>query len=498
MATPTLKRSWGFVGISSNNAGIGNNFVINLEASGTPCALAAGDCVVVAVRCPFARTVTVTDNKAGGTNTYTSQVSGHDAGSVSKAAIFTSIATGFASQITITFDTNTADIQIDAAIFYNVAASSIIDGTSFTADITPTNNTNPNVSAGSMTTTVDGDLIYYIAFDQSSALGIVNTINSTAWGIGYSGLFAETNFNGAASQYIVQSSHGAINPGMLFSQTTHDTFLALAIAIKPGTGGAAPTGNFYILRTQHFFNNVQASVNLTTAFPTSGNLFVAINEAGTVGVSMTSVTDSINPTWTEETAHPATYPQVFFAPNATPGNAMTVTLHFGAGTGQDLVCLYDIVGAATAPLDTGVTVPGGADTSNVTATNSGATKNTGSQVGNGGANAPLDEAPSIIPTTATGLIIAACQMGNGPITGANQTFDYMSATWSASGDSQSFSNGDGMGHVFQTSTSNQDIHWTCSGQSVASSWAGLAISFKAAPAVQDTVSESLVYRYSGD
>src|SRR5690348_4678942 len=150
---PALKRSWRFVGASSNNAGVGNNFVVNLEASGTSCGLDVGDLVIVSVRYPFARTVTVSDNKSGGTNTYTSQVSGHDAGSVNKAAIFTSIVTGFASRITVGFDTNTSDVQIDVAIFYGVAASSIIDGTSFTADITPSNNTNPNVSAGSMTTT---------------------------------------------------------------------------------------------------------------------------------------------------------------------------------------------------------------------------------------------------------------------------------------------------------------------------------------------------------
>lgn len=492
---PTLKRSWGFCGLSSNNAGRGNNFVINLEASGTPCALAAGDVIIVSVRWPHTlTTLTVSDNKAGGTNTYTQQINGSDSGLTNRFTLFTCKATGFASQITLAFNTNTADVQVHVAIFYNTAASNITDGSSLTTDITPTNNTNPNVSAGSFSTTVDGDLIYYIVFDQSSPLGVNNTVNSTAWGSGFSGLFAEFNFNGSAAQYEVQSTHGAINAGMLISQTTHDTFAAMAIAIKPGSDGVAPTAGIRIVKSQHFFNNVQASVNLTTAFPTEGNLFVAINEAGTVGVSMTSVTDSKSNTWTEELAHPATYPQVFYAANPTPDTNMTVTLHFGAGSGQDLVCLYDIAGAATSPLDTGVTVPGGGDTSNVTQSNSGTTKNSGSQ---GAANQAIDQAPSIIPTTATGLIFAATQMGNGPITGCNQTFDYLSATWSASGDAQSASNGDGMCHVFQTSTGNQDIHWTCSGQSVASSWASLAISFKAAPVSGDTVTESLVYRYNG-
>lgn len=482
MPTPTLKRSWAFVGCSSNNAGVGNNFVINLEASGTPCAMASGDLVILAVRYPHSLTsITVTDNKSGGSNTYTSQVSGSDSGLNNKFAIFTSLVTGFASQITVAFNTNTSDVQIYASLWYNVASSSIVDGTSFTADITPANNTNPNVSAGSMTTTVDGDLIFYIAFDQASPLGIANTINSTAWGSGFSGLFAETNYNGSAAQYEIQATHGAVNPGMLFSQTTHDTFAALGIAIKAGSSGSAPGAGIRIVKSQQFYNNVQASVNLTTAFPTSGNLFVAVNEAGTVGITMTSVTDSKSNTWTEESGHPATFPQIFYAANPTSDNAMTVTLHFGAGTGTDLICLYDIAGAATSPLDTGATVPGGGDPSALTAASSGAAKNSGTQ---GAANQAIDPthgAPSIIPTTATGLIIAAVQMGDGPVTGSSQTFDYMSATWSTAGDAQSFSNGDAMGHVFQTSAANQSFHWTCSGQTAASSWAALAISFLAAP-----------------
>lgn len=476
MGTPTLKRSWGFVGASSNQTDVGDKFQVYLEPSGSPCAVTAGDLVLVCVRNPASLTPVVSDDQ---TNTWTSGVSANDG--TSKYAIFWASAAASMAWIKVTFGSNTSDVQISVHIFYNCATSSPVDVSHSATGITPTNNTNPNVSAGSMTTTVNGDLIFNAVWDQSSPLGVNNPFNGIAFGSGFTGLHTEQSY-GSITQFEVQATAGAVNAGLLVSQTTHDTFASLALAIKAGTGGSAPGAGIYILRSQMALINSVAET-LVVDFPTSGNLTVVVNDAGTGGSSLTTVADSASNTWAEVASTPAQYPQWWWARNAAPSNSMTVSLTTTTTSGTDLIVMYDVVGAATSPLDTGASA---ANLSTLTVASSGATKNSGTQ---GSAGAQLTDASSITPSTSNGLIFACFNIGTGPASGvmgvSGETFDYVPATWSttggSTGDQNAFGNGDGVAHYFNGTAAAVNFKWDMS-NTVASSWQAIAVAFKAAPA----------------
>lgn len=449
MPTPTLKRSWGFTGASSNQPDTGDDFTMQLEPSGTPCAVVAGDLIVVFVSCASSVLTSVATSsggvavytgtiasglQTGATNAFvgmTFKVSGFPTGAnngtftcsastattvtlsnasavaethAAKAAfsptitddggntysvgaqgvgsrnftIFYTLATAYSSKIKMHYGAKISDVQWDVALFYNVATSSPLDGAGLvTTGITPANNTPPNVSSGSYTTTVDGDLVInFVAEDTTNALG-ANAISALAYGTGFNGLFADMVY-GSAGQYQVQANHGAINPGMTFTQTSHDTFASVVIAIKAGSGGAAPTAGMSILHSQTSFQNNVPSSNQVIPFPAGGDLIVICNEAGTLGTSLTSVTDNKGNSYAT-IAVPSQYPQFFYAKGAATGPDLVITLHFGAGTGTDLIMFYDLAsGAALNQLnqdDKGATA---ANSSVLTGAGSGATRNLGS------------------------------------------------------------------------------------------------------------------------
>src|SRR6266481_6684702 len=220
-AAPTLKRSWGFAGMTGNSPDTGDNFKIQLEAPGTPRAVAAGDLLVLAVAFHNGLTATITDDKS---NTWTSAISCANTGLTTPRKyqiVYVVNAAAGTSLITVGFGGLTTDVQIAVRSYYNTATSSPLDGTICTTRITPVNNIAPNIQPGAISTTIDGDLIDNQIFDEEESDGSIgaNTISGVTYGSGFTGLHGEVFF-GAAAQYQVQSTHGSINPGITFSQTT--------------------------------------------------------------------------------------------------------------------------------------------------------------------------------------------------------------------------------------------------------------------------------------
>ena len=473
MATPTLKRSWSFAGLSGAATDTGNNFKINLEPSGSPAAVTAGDLVLVSVGFHSAVTATISDDQS---NTWTSATSTTN-GTLNfprKWQIFWAISTAGMSTITVGFGGLTTDIQIAVSLWYNTASSSPIDVTAGGSNIS-----GATIASGSMTTTVDGDLIYHIAWDENSTgnggqLG-TNPQNFTGitFGSGFTGLFTETDY-GQFAQYQVQSTHGAINPSMTISQTTTDTFGTLAIAIKPGTSGSAPGNGIRIVHSQMIYTEGQTSVARKSWFPSSGNLLVLTKDTGegaAGGIPITSITDSNSNSWSNVNNFDGAGSQ-WAATNATTGNGLVVTINIGANTNANtgLWMLCDITGAATSPIDTAV-----------------AAKNTSSLVGNNAVQNILTEnstsmadLPSLAPSTSNGMIIVGGGIGNGPASAVSPgTYDYVAATWNAGGgDSNGFVNGDLMAHKFYSSTATVNFTWTVINNT--SQIGALAVAFKAA------------------
>ncbi len=125
-SSPVLYRSWGFTGLSSNNAGnTVKPFFLNLENSG-PRQLASGHLLMIYLKYPLANTVTVADNKSGGTNTYTKFLTCTDANW--NYDLWETLASGTATQVTVTPNVTIADFQAAYRIYYNVPSSSPLMG----------------------------------------------------------------------------------------------------------------------------------------------------------------------------------------------------------------------------------------------------------------------------------------------------------------------------------------------------------------------------------
>ena len=452
--TPTLKRSWGFAGVSGNQADAGDDFKIQLEAPGTPRAVSAGDLIVLSVAYPkSAPAPTISDDQS---NTWASATNCANTGLSTPRSyqLFYAVnAAAGTSLITVHFGATQTNIQFAVALFYNTATFSPLDGAGkCVSGITPTNNNAPNILPGPLTTSTDGDLIFNQVFDEGGGGTIgAQTLTGITFGSGFTGLYGEMVY-GAASQFEIQSAHGSVNPGMTFVQSSHDSFASLAIAIKAGSGGAPPGAGISIIRSEMYFENDVANTTQPCVLPASGNLIVVVDEAGTIGVALDGVTDSNSNTYTSVANSPLSYPQLFYAANASPGNSLSCTLSMGAGGGTSLIGIFDITGAATSPLDTGAAA---ANSSTLTAARSGATYSLGTQESG---SEDIVDAPSIVPSSANELVIGAVNIGVGPPSSAiSFTFDYVGASWDGGGDSNGFSNGDGLSHVFNTSATTQSF-----------------------------------------
>jgi hypothetical protein len=494
-SAPALKRSWGFSGMSSNAANCGtgsqictgDDFIIYTETTG-PRVTTANDYFVLALKNPIANTATISDDKS---DSWSTALTCSDTNS--KYSLFSASASANVNQIKIHFGAQLSDIQFALFLFYNVATSSPIDGSGIcTTGITPTNNIAPNINSGSFTPGTSGDLILNQIFDNNHPLGVSNVFTDTVYGSGFTGLYGEVIEFGAAAQFQIQNSAAAINPGMTVVQTTHDTFVSMSIAIKPGPGGSAPTPGISIIRSQtaYITGGTCGTPPCNFAIPFStppGDLVVVGNEAGTAGASLTAVADSQSNVYTAVPCNAACvsgvpqHPQIYTAANAIPNNSNHVTVTIGTNTGNDLIILYDLAGAATSALDTGSKA---ANASTLTAPSSGATWNIATQ---GSAGQSFSDQASIQPSIPGDFIIDMAQVGNGPAGGctgvagtSNATYDYNTATWgpTGSGDNNGLSNGDASCHFYDSTTAVVNFGYTMV-NSVISSIQDFAVAFQA-------------------
>ena len=265
--------------------------------------------------------------------------------------------------------------------FYNVATSNAFDGSA---------SSSTSRTAGPITTTASGDLIYEWGASLSSSNtngGAFNGTSITA-GTGFTLLSADLQV-GSSDEYQIQPTAGTITP--TFSASGSATWGSVAIALKSAAAGTAPPSGIRIVHLQHtLLQSVRAqnrSGAIVMQFPSSGNLLVGLfNGAGPIA---TGVTDSLGNTWSlpaSATTHGGggvTSAQIVYAANAATAptlSGITVALS-EVGTGDDMFNLYDITGAAALPFDL-------------------ATTNLGNQTSNG----PLTTG-TITPTSVNGLVL---------------------------------------------------------------------------------------------
>jgi hypothetical protein len=289
-----------------------------------------------------APTWTVSDDKS---NAWTLGPSSIDSsGNIVRIYYALNVAAG-THMISVSASTQTRGyLAISASEYYNVAASSAADGSSCHAGSNST-----SITAGTITPTTAGDLLWQFAANVAVAEVSPFTVGSQS---NITWVFNGTDMHdGDATQAGVYSSTAAINP--TFTAGTSESWDSCVVALKAGSAGNAPTSAFRILHMLHAQETSSDGSTYKGQFPTSGNLLVASFISGSN--TITGITSNPSNSWTATSSATLggvqVVSQVYYAPSASTSNSLTFSVsQTGTMTGSTFM-MYDIVGAATSPLD---------------------------------------------------------------------------------------------------------------------------------------------------
>jgi hypothetical protein len=401
----------------------------------------SGNLITLRITAPHGSTVSsITDNLS---DTYSLGVS-VDSGSGGwvTALYYLAGAPAGITQITVTYSGSVADWHGAVQEYSGVATSSPVDGTC-------SNHSTSISCSAAITTTGSNDLVVASMIGLGGTIW-ENSLSTITPGSGFIFDAADTQCSDADEEFI-QVSAGSITPS--FSVTgSSESFNIVGMAFKAAAAGTNPTG-MYILHQQH----LQISqTSQTSYFVSSGNLeVVALDIGPSYSVVAIGGCTPAN-TWTSTTPG-GFYPIVFYLTStASFSTNLHCTVTSTSPGNHGILVAYDIVGAATSPLD-------------ATASNEGATSP-------GGTNTDM---PSVTPVRQPGIAFAAQGTGIGPGTGIGAGFIWDNCPYTGETDSGQLNNGDGWQHQFYTSLSTINFSWK---QSQSAYMEAYAVVFDAAPA----------------
>ena len=342
--------------------------------------------------------------------------------------------------------------------FYNVATANAFDGEAASST---------SRTAGTITTTAPGDLIYEWGASLSTSDdngGAFNGTSITA-GTDFTLLSADLQV-GSGDQYQIQPSAGPITP--TFSASGSAIWGSLAIALKSATAGTAPPPGIRIIHLQHTLMQAVRAQNreepIVMQFPSSGNLLVGSYNAA--GPFATNVTDSLGNIWSLPESGKiidddgVVSAQMVYAANAqTSPNLSGITVSITeAGIGDMMFNLYDVTGASASPFDLATALQGFNETFTPHTTG------------------------SITPTTTNGLVIHVNSITfhqedamTSPVGGA---FDTVTNDLE-SPDVSTLDMDNAYAHIYNSTTNQVDFTFTsCCVQQGVGPWAGVTIAFK--------------------
>jgi hypothetical protein len=253
--------------------------------------------------------------------------------------------------ITVSFTGGSAwNVSVVASEWYNIALTDALDGASDSATTSPKS----TWAAGSITTSVGGDLVYQVAVDEDLArLGSFTAADGFA-------LTSADLMAGTVTQYTVQRAPGVISPTVFVNGA--DAYTSVAIALKAAAAGTAPGPGIRIVH-MYVGNSGQGAATVPLQAPSSGNLLV-FTLTRDADVPLTGIGDGNGNSYTEVPGSPITNglggtQWMFYAANAVTSSSMTLTLTFASPLplGSAFI-VYDIAGAATSPFDTSNTAMG--------------------------------------------------------------------------------------------------------------------------------------------
>jgi hypothetical protein len=427
----------------------------------------AGNALLVGVTTSSGATLTVSDDKG---NTWNQVDGGADGnGEVFSIYLALNIAGGTRS-IKLHRSSVTDNTSMSASEYYNIAPSSAVDAHHCNAGAASS-----SVSAGSITPTVSGDLLWQWAVNTGGGGGVPQSVSSFTSGSqpSISWQFLGTDvYDGAAVQAGVYNSTSAINP--TFTSGTSVGFDSCVMALKAANAGTASTQAFRIVHMLHQQHPKNAANPLPVQFPTSGDLLVVSYISG--GSNISSISSSPSNTWasTGPAAGNETITalsQIYYAAGANTANNMTISVTRNDNARDGTLMMYDFVGAETSPFDK----DSGGQTANQTST----------------ANPFTTCTNCLTPSGVTGgneVIIANAGWnfctGTSVVAPSGGLFDAATDTGVSIDGPEPADQNNGWMHYYTQSTSPISVTWGMScGSNPESEWAGRVVAFKGGSSV---------------
>jgi hypothetical protein len=302
----------------------------------------------------------ITDNI--GTNTYTvAQACTFSSNGVGQELVYIANAAASTQNYVIDFSGFGPVIQNFHMKYINlngIAITSPVDGTPVCNEgQLPGSNAFGNVSAGTITTTQSGDIVWATTTGQNP--GGTNGSDEILPATGAL-LTAVGTYLNAAQELFVQPSSGAINPGFGVMQepsTGYDYMGTMAIALKTDPTKGSGYSGIHILTAQQ--DAADGNTVQRYQIPCTGNLCLIVGASGSaVADTYTSVTTFPSVSWSM--INPATNQGfIWVGSNASADSSMNGVSAQTTPTGVETNLFYlNIVNAAASPIDTSVTCGG--------------------------------------------------------------------------------------------------------------------------------------------
>jgi hypothetical protein len=353
-------------------------------------------------------------------------------------------------------------LAVSASEYYNVASTAALDAKSCNAG-----SSSSSITAGSITPTTSGDLLWQWAADANTTA--VSSIaagsqSNIAWQLNGTDID-----DGDATQAGVYNSTAAVNP--TFTSGRAEPFDSCVVALKAANAGNAPTKAFRIVHMLHEQETSSGSSPYPVEMPVSGNLVVVSFISG--GNTITGITSNPSNTWSSTGAtvsygNQATS-QIYYAGNVTPSNAMTLSIGQGGSMTGTTFMIYDFVGAATSPFD----VDSGGQSGNQASITSSMASCNGCLT------------PSAANEAIVGNVGQAWCTATGITAPAGALFDVATYTGNSVNGPESVDQNNGWFHYYDPNTSAISVTWSyVCGSTQQGSWTGRVAAFKGASQVQ--------------
>jgi hypothetical protein len=315
----------------------------------------AGNAIIVACQFQGEAALTITDDKSDSYKNAEVYYNSVENQSIVIAEAF-NVAAG-AYNLTATWNGETTQFQCVTSQISNVTAA---DGSGAGNEGSGT-----SATAGSMTPTVAGDLVYQVVASLSGSLAQKSFTAGSQSNITWNLESADLE-DGMAVQSGVYSSTSAIDPAMTLG--TSATWISAAVLLKSGTAGAVPTGMRVAYEIHENLPYTPAAGGTGNAYTNPATLQIPCIAGATIAALMdgggatnpsmiSSITDTNGNTWSQIAqyvySNDGVYAQAYYAKNVACSSGFeTLKVTFADTTNDDTIVFYVIPGAGASPLDT--------------------------------------------------------------------------------------------------------------------------------------------------